>query len=168
MVDDGRDHRQPASGWHVYFDAPRLRSANGLVQLLGNQRMLLTSRLTVLRRQRTLIDERWEGAFPEDIQQLRADELAFLDELAVAGRALSSEARERFSALQQSIAFAITDRENSPGSRLLANINLSYTWVKLAQRGPVRIRIDPEYPGKGRLRAGTTATVTVLEQQEQQ
>jgi RND family efflux transporter MFP subunit len=74
---------------------------------------------------------------------------------------------ETFGGTVQSIAFAITDRENSPGSRLLANINPSYTWVKLAQRVPVRIRIDPEYASKGRLRAGTTATVTVLEQPQE-
>ncbi len=72
---------------------------------------------------------------------------------------------ETFGGTVQSIAFAITDRENSPGSRLLANINPSYTWVKLAQRVPVRIGIDPDYVSQGRLRAGTTATVTVLEQQ---
>jgi len=72
---------------------------------------------------------------------------------------------ETFGGTVQSIAFAITDRENSPGSRLLANINPSYTWVKLAQRVPVRIAIDPDYVSQGRLRAGTTATVTVLEQQ---
>ncbi|VVO02841.1 HlyD family secretion protein [Pseudomonas fluorescens] len=70
---------------------------------------------------------------------------------------------ETFGGVVQSIAFAITDRENAPGSRLLANINPSYTWVKLAQRVPVRIQIDPDYADKGRLRAGTTATVTVLE-----
>jgi multidrug resistance efflux pump len=70
---------------------------------------------------------------------------------------------ETFGGVVQSIAFAITDRENSPGSRLLANINPSYTWVKLAQRVPVRIQIDPQYSGRDRLRAGTTATVTVLE-----
>lgn len=70
---------------------------------------------------------------------------------------------ETFNGKVQSIAFAITDRENTPGNRLLANINPSYTWVKLAQRVPVRIAIDPAYAGKTRLRAGTTATVTVLE-----
>ena len=37
---------------HLYFDAPRLRSANDLVQLLGNQLVLLTARLTALRHQR--------------------------------------------------------------------------------------------------------------------
>lgn len=70
---------------------------------------------------------------------------------------------ERFDGTVQSIAFAITDRENAPGSRLLANINPSYTWVKLAQRIPVRIAIDPDYAGRDRLRAGTTATVSVVE-----
>jgi multidrug resistance efflux pump len=70
---------------------------------------------------------------------------------------------ERFAGTVQSIAFAIADRENLPGGRLLANINPSYTWVKLAQRVPVRIRIDDDYAGKDKLRAGTTATVTVQE-----
>lgn len=70
---------------------------------------------------------------------------------------------ERFQGTVQSIAYAITDRENAPGNRLLANINPSYTWVKLAQRVPVGIDIDPAYAGKADLRAGTTATVTVRE-----
>lgn len=75
---------------------------------------------------------------------------------------------ETFAGTVQSIAFAIADRENLPGGRLLANINPSYTWVKLAQRVPVRIGIDPGYAAKNRLRAGTTATVTVLENTRQQ
>ncbi|WP_342650527.1 HlyD family secretion protein [Pseudomonas sp. REB1044] len=70
---------------------------------------------------------------------------------------------ESFSGRVQSIAFAITDRENTQGSRLLADINPSYTWVKLAQRVPVRIAIDPSELAKHRLRAGTTASVSVLE-----
>ena len=70
---------------------------------------------------------------------------------------------ERFGGTVQSIAFAIADRENLPGGRLLANINPSYTWVKLAQRVPVRIKIDADYAGKDKLRAGTTATVTIQE-----
>ncbi|WP_223448619.1 MULTISPECIES: HlyD family secretion protein [Pseudomonas] len=70
---------------------------------------------------------------------------------------------ETFGGKVQSIAFAIADRENLPGGRLLANINPSYTWIKLAQRVPVRIEIDADYAGKNNLRAGTTATVTVQE-----
>jgi multidrug resistance efflux pump len=52
--------------------------------------------------------------------------------------------------------------------RLLATINPSYTWVKLAQRVPVRIQIDADYAGKNKLRAGTTATVTVMENHKSQ
>ncbi|MCU0070426.1 FUSC family protein [Pseudomonas koreensis] len=86
---------------HLYFDAPRLRSANNLVLLLGNQLMLLTSRLTALRHQRELLTARWEGDLPLDIQQLRAEELALLDQLARQGRSLPSEQRQRFVTLQQ-------------------------------------------------------------------
>lgn len=86
---------------HLYFDAPRLRSANGLVQLLGNQLMLLTSRLTALRHQRQLLTERWEGDLPLDVQRLRAEELAFLDQLAQQGRAMPENARHHFVLLQQ-------------------------------------------------------------------
>ncbi|MGR6736108.1 FUSC family protein [Pseudomonas chlororaphis] len=86
---------------HLYFDAPRLRSADGLVQLLGNQLVLLTSRLSVLRHQRELLRARWVGELPEAIQQLRADELAFLDELAQYGRALPAASRQQFAQLQQ-------------------------------------------------------------------
>lgn len=86
---------------HLYFDAPRLRSADGLVLLLGNQLMLLTSRLTALRHQRELLTARWEGELPPDIQRLRAEELAFLDQLAQQGRALPAQARHRFVSLQQ-------------------------------------------------------------------
>jgi multidrug resistance efflux pump len=73
---------------------------------------------------------------------------------------------ETFGGKVQSIAFAIADRENLPGGRLLASINPSYTWIKLAQRVPVRIEIDADYAAKNNLRAGTTATVTVQENQK--
>lgn len=86
---------------HLYFDAPRLRSANNLVLLLGNQLMLLTSRLTALRHQRQLLTERWEGDLPLEVQRLRADELAFLDELARYGRSLPEKTRHRLVILQQ-------------------------------------------------------------------
>jgi uncharacterized membrane protein YccC len=78
-----------------------LRSANNLVLLLGNQLMLLTSRLTALRHQRQLLTERWEGDLPLDVQRLRAEELALLDQLAQQGRALPAEARHQFVTLQQ-------------------------------------------------------------------
>ncbi|MFV3284824.1 HlyD family efflux transporter periplasmic adaptor subunit [Pseudomonas sp. NY15356] len=69
---------------------------------------------------------------------------------------------ERLQGTVESIAYAITDRENQPGNRLLANVNPSYTWVKLAQRIPVRLRLERDADAPP-LRAGTTATVTILE-----
>ena len=70
---------------------------------------------------------------------------------------------EQFKGRVESIAYAITDRDNSAGSQLLANINPTYTWIKLAQRIPVRIQIDPDYVRNGTLRAGMTATVKIDE-----
>ncbi|NVJ53813.1 MAG: biotin/lipoyl-binding protein [Campylobacteraceae bacterium] len=58
----------------------------------------------------------------------------------------------------QSIATGITDRDNKIGKGLLADVNPSFTWVRLAQRIPVRIAID-EVPKGYTLRAGTTFTI---------
>jgi RND family efflux transporter MFP subunit len=61
----------------------------------------------------------------------------------------------------QGIAPAIDDRERSPTSNLVANINPSFTWVRLAQRVPVRIELDPA-PVDILLIAGRTATIVDL------
>ncbi|EJJ27714.1 efflux RND transporter periplasmic adaptor subunit [Rhizobium sp. CF142] len=60
----------------------------------------------------------------------------------------------------ESIATGIEDRERTAGSGLLANINPTFSWVRLAQRVPVRISIDA-VPDDVRLIAGLTATVEV-------
>lgn len=60
----------------------------------------------------------------------------------------------------ESIANGITDRDNDFGKRLLANVNPSFTWVRLAQRIPVRISID-EVPKDFTLRAGVTCTIQI-------
>ena len=86
---------------HLYFDAPRLRGADELVQLLANQLVLMTSRLAILRRQRKLIQARLTGPIPESVQRLREDELACLEELAEYGRALPTPVRKRITRLRQ-------------------------------------------------------------------
>jgi len=86
---------------HLYFDAPHLRSADGLVQLLANQLVLLVSRLQVLRQQRELVKQHWQGPLPADIQLLRQAELASLDALARDGVALSTSRREAIRGLHQ-------------------------------------------------------------------
>ncbi|UDL93963.1 MULTISPECIES: efflux RND transporter periplasmic adaptor subunit [Lichenihabitans] len=60
----------------------------------------------------------------------------------------------------ESIAGGIEDRERSSGSNLLANVNPSFTWVRLAQRVPVRVKLD-DVPPDVQLLAGRTATVVV-------
>jgi RND family efflux transporter MFP subunit len=62
----------------------------------------------------------------------------------------------------QSIAAAIEDRERAPSANLLPNVNPTFSWVRLAQRIPVRVALDAA-PANVRLIAGRTATVTVLE-----
>ena len=57
-----------------------------------------------------------------------------------------------------SISRGITDRDNSDGPELLANVNPTFEWVRLAQRIPVRIQID-DIPQGVRISAGMTCTV---------
>jgi len=60
----------------------------------------------------------------------------------------------------ESIAAAIEDRERGASSAALANVNPTFSWVRLAQRIPVRIRLD--YAAGGvRLIPGRTATVSI-------
>jgi multidrug resistance efflux pump len=61
----------------------------------------------------------------------------------------------------QSIAGAIADRERTPSSNLVANINPNFNWVRLAQRVPVRIVLD-SVPADVRLISGRTATIDDL------
>jgi len=58
------------------------------------------------------------------------------------------------------IAAAIDDRERNASSTDLANITPTFSWVRLAQRIPVRIKLD-HVPAGIRLIAGRTATVTI-------
>jgi multidrug resistance efflux pump len=57
-------------------------------------------------------------------------------------------------------ARGITDRDNPTGSDLLADVNPTFTWVRLAQRVPVRIAIDEAtVPANVILAAGMTASI---------
>ncbi|WP_448682506.1 efflux RND transporter periplasmic adaptor subunit [Pseudomonas nicosulfuronedens] len=60
----------------------------------------------------------------------------------------------------ESISSGITDRNAIPDSQLLANVEPTFNWVRLAQRIPVRIRLD-KLPEGLHLSAGMTASVTV-------
>nr|WP_294509534.1 HlyD family secretion protein [uncultured Rhodopila sp.] len=60
-----------------------------------------------------------------------------------------------------SIAGGIEDRERQSGANLLANVNPTFDWVRLAQRIPVRIALDG-VPPDVRVIPGRTATVEVI------
>ena len=61
----------------------------------------------------------------------------------------------------ESVAAGIEDRDRSSGATLLANVNPTFNWVRLAQRIPVRVTLD-DASERNELVAGETATVEVL------
>jgi multidrug resistance efflux pump len=77
---------------------------------------------------------------------------------AVSVRLLGSDHTLRGSV--ESVASGIEDRDRSAGTTLLANVNPTFNWVRLAQRVPVRIALDRTE--RSELVAGATATVEVL------
>ncbi|WP_426418936.1 efflux RND transporter periplasmic adaptor subunit [Bradyrhizobium genosp. A] len=60
----------------------------------------------------------------------------------------------------ESVARGITDQDNRDGPELLATVNPTFTWVRLAQRIPVRIRLTDVSPNV-LISAGMTCTVTL-------
>ncbi len=60
----------------------------------------------------------------------------------------------------QSIVAGIEDRDRTQSANLLPNVNPAFSWVRLAQRIPVRVALD-EVPADFRMIAGRTATVSV-------
>lgn len=68
--------------------------------------------------------------------------------------------RQKLGGHVESFAEGISDRDRSTGANMLPNVNPTFNWVRLAQRIPVRIALDP-VPAGVRLVAGQTATVQV-------
>jgi len=60
----------------------------------------------------------------------------------------------------ESISRGIYDRDNPQSRELIADVNPTFNWVRLAQRVPVRIQLDA-VPDGMLLAAGTTCTVIV-------
>jgi RND family efflux transporter MFP subunit len=61
-----------------------------------------------------------------------------------------------------SLAAGIADRDRSTSANLLPSVNPTFNWVRLAQRIPVRVQLDP-LPEGTRLVAGQTVTVQIVE-----
>ncbi|MBE5681873.1 p-hydroxybenzoic acid efflux pump subunit AaeA [Pantoea agglomerans] len=65
-----------------------------------------------------------------------------------------------------SVAAGVTNSSSSVDSKGMATVDSNLEWVRLAQRVPVRIRLDQQ-PGN-RFPAGTTATVVITGQADRQ
>ncbi|QYK01673.1 HlyD family secretion protein [Shewanella psychrotolerans] len=61
----------------------------------------------------------------------------------------------------QSIGYGIAKSDGSTGNSLLPNVNPSFQWIRLAQRIPVKIKLD-HLPEDMQLRIGMTASVKIL------
>ncbi|QJD91193.1 HlyD family secretion protein [Duganella dendranthematis] len=60
----------------------------------------------------------------------------------------------------ESLSGGVADRDRSTSSNLLSSVNPTFNWVRLAQRIPVRIKLDA-LPAGARLVVGQTVTVDV-------
>jgi len=73
---------------------------------------------------------------------------------------LMSYPDEPIEGVVESLGWGISQQDGSTGFELLPTVSPTFEWIRLAQRIPVRIRLD-EIPENVSLRVGTTASVLV-------
>ncbi len=123
---------------HLYFDAPNLRRADGLVQLLGNLLVLMASRLLLLRQHRLLVRAHWSGRCRRISRRCWIVHCGCWTRWAEQGRAVPSEVLEEFQAVRQAFDAAATRAESydealSPALRPQVAI-LRWEYARLFQR----------------------------------
>ena len=106
-----------------------------------------------------LVDENayWVfGFFREDaIPKVNVGDVAKVTLLAYPDMALSGKV--------ESIGWGIAHSDGNPGNNLLPSVKPVFQWIRLAQRIPVRIKLDT-LPENVKLRFGLTASVMVLKE----
>ncbi len=104
-----------------------------------------------------LVDENayWVfGFFREDaIPEVQVGDTAKVTLLAYPDTALTGKV--------ESIAWGISHSDGNPGNNLLPSVKPVFQWIRLAQRIPVRIKLDT-LPENVKLRFGLTASVMIL------
>ena len=98
----------------------------------------------------------------------------FFREDAIAGIKVGDEARVTLLAYKdtplkgkvESIAWGIAHADGNPGNNLLPSIKPVFQWIRLAQRIPVKVKLD-KLPEDVKLRFGLTASVMILEDSKQ-
>ncbi|MBA1421605.1 MAG: HlyD family secretion protein [Epsilonproteobacteria bacterium] len=109
-----------------------------------------------------LVDENafWVfGFFREDaIPEVEVGDTAKVTLLAYPDTPLSGKV--------SSIAWGIAHSDGNPGNNLLPSVKPVFQWIRLAQRIPVRIKLD-KLPDNVKLRVGLTASVMILKGEEE-
>ncbi|RLA71339.1 MAG: efflux transporter periplasmic adaptor subunit [Epsilonproteobacteria bacterium] len=109
-----------------------------------------------------LVDENsyWVfGFFREDaIPEVEVGDTAMVTLLAYSDTPLKGKV--------ESIAWGIAHSDGNPGNNLLPSVKPVFQWIRLAQRIPVRIKLD-KLPEDVKLRFGLTASVMVLKDTEE-
>ncbi len=99
------------------------------------------------------------GFFREDaIPEVKVGDKAVVTLLAYPDTPLSGKV--------ESIAWGISHSDGNPGNNLLPSVKPVFQWIRLAQRIPVRIKLD-NIPENVKLRFGLTASVLVLKRTEE-
>ncbi len=110
-----------------------------------------------------LVDENayWVfGFFREDaIPEVEVGDKAMVTLLAYPDTPLSAKV--------ESIAWGIAHSDGNPGNNLLPSVKPVFQWIRLAQRIPVRLKLDP-LPKNIKLRFGLTASVMILKNKEKE
>jgi len=108
-----------------------------------------------------LVDENafWVfGFFREDaIPEVKVGDEAVVTLLAYPDRPLKGRV--------ESIAWGIAHSDGNPGNNLLPSVKPVFQWIRLAQRIPVRIKLD-KLPEDVSLRFGLTASVMVMKNRQ--
>ncbi|ELC9520779.1 HlyD family secretion protein [Vibrio alginolyticus] len=61
----------------------------------------------------------------------------------------------------KSIGYGIAKQDGSTGNDLLPNVNPNFQWIRLAQRIPIKVKLD-ELPDDLQLRVGMTASIKII------
>jgi multidrug resistance efflux pump len=108
-----------------------------------------------------LVDENayWVfGFFREDaIPEVEVGDTAMVTLLAYPDTPLSGKV--------ESVAWGIAHSDGNPGNNLLPSVQPVFQWIRLAQRIPVRIKLD-KLPEEVKLRFGLTASVMILKNEK--
>ncbi|TMX56738.1 HlyD family secretion protein [Vibrio alginolyticus] len=104
-----------------------------------------------------LIDEDsfWiEGYFKEtDLVGVNPEDIAYVTLMMHNDVQLKGEIK--------SIGYGIAKQDGSTGNDLLPNVNPNFQWIRLAQRIPIKVKLD-ELPDDLQLRVGMTASIKII------